>query len=181
MKRTLCLILAALLLFSLTTAAFAQRIEMLDNSAIKGSSRIMSGEMDEPRIYSINALDNSAIGGSTRILAGTTDELYIYPSPREANDHFDIYKAVITSSNEKVLGVAPGKRDTYEYGYVILTGKKTGVSTVTVTDPGSGASCSVKVYVLPQFMNTFMTFLVNAQTVLANIRIAIFNALAIHI
>ena len=180
MKKLLSFLLAALLLLSLTTAAFAQRIESPDNSAIGPSSRIMAGEMDEPRIYAINALNNSTIDGSARILVGETDELYIYPSPREANDHFDIYKAEITSSNEKVLGVAPGKRDTYEYGYVILTGKKTGVSTVTVTDPGSGASCSVKVYVLPAFLNSIMSFLVDFQTFAANLRISLFNALGIH-
>ncbi|MBQ6092129.1 MAG: hypothetical protein IJL00_00465 [Clostridia bacterium] len=121
----------------------------------------------------IETLDNSAIGDSMWMIAGGEDELYIYPRPDNAKDQFDIYAATITSSNESVLGVRPGKRDTYEYGYVILTGKKTGSATVTVTDPGSGASCSVKVTVLPQFLQSVMNFLVTMQTVLARLRISI--------
>ena len=121
----------------------------------------------------IETLDNSAIGDSMWMIAGGEDELYIYPRPDNAKDQFDIYAATITSNNESVLGVRPGKRDTYEYGYVILTGKKTGSATVTVTDPGSGASCSVKVTVLPQFLQSVMSFLVTMQTVLARLRISI--------
>lgn len=121
----------------------------------------------------IETLDNSAIGDSMWMIAGGEDELYIYPRPDNAKDQFDIYAATITSSNESVLGVRPGKRDTYEYGYVILTGKKTGSATVTVTDPGTGASCSVKVTVLPQFLQSVMSFLVTMQTVLARLRISI--------
>ena len=123
----------------------------------------------------IEKLDNSTIDGSMWMIAGGEDELYIYPRPDDAKDRFDIFTAVITSSDESVLGVSPGKRDTYEYGYVILTGKRAGSAVVTVTDPGSGATCSVKVTVLPQYLQSVMSLLVTIQTILANIRIALFS------
>ena len=123
----------------------------------------------------IETLDNSAIDNTMWMIAGGEDELYIYPRPDDAKDRFDIFTAEITSSDESVLGVGPGKRDTYEYGYVILTGKRTGSAVVTVTDPGSGAACSVKVTVLPQYLQSVMSLLVALQTVLANIRIALFS------
>ena len=120
----------------------------------------------------IETLDNSAIDNTMWMIAGGEDELYIYPRPDDAKDRFDIFTAEITSSDESVLGVGPGKRDTYEYGYVILTGKRAGSAIVTVTDPGSGAACSVKVTVLPQYLQSVMSLLVALQTILANIRIA---------
>ncbi len=123
----------------------------------------------------IETLDNSAIDGSMWMIAGGEDELYIYPRPDDAKDRFDIFTAEITSSNESVLGVCPGKRDTYEYGYVILTGKSTGSAVVTVADPGSGATCSVKVTVLPQYLQNVMSLLVTMQTILAKFRIAFFS------
>ena len=123
----------------------------------------------------IETLDNSAIDNTMWMIAGGEDELYIYPRPDDAKDRFDIFTAEITSSDESVLGVGPGKRDTYEYGYVILTGKRTGRAVVTVTDPGSGAACSVKVTVLPQYLQSVMSLLVTLQTILANIRIALFS------
>ncbi len=121
----------------------------------------------------IVSLENSAIGGSMWMIAGGEDELYIYPRPDDAKDRFNIFTAKITSSDESVLGVRPGKRDTYEYGYVILTGKRAGSAVVTVCDPGSGAACSVKVRVLPQYLQSVMRLLVALQTVLANVRIAL--------
>lgn len=121
----------------------------------------------------IETLDNSAIGNTMWMIAGGEDELYIYPRPDDARDRFDIFTAEITSSDESVLGVGPGKRDTYEYGYVILTGKRAGSAVVTVTDPGSGAACSVKVTVLPQYLQSVMSLLVTLQTILANLRIAL--------
>ena len=121
----------------------------------------------------IETLDNSAIDNTMWMIAGGEDELYIYPRPDDAKDRFDIFTAEITSSDESVLGVGPGKRDTYEYGYVILTGKRAGSAVVTVTDPGSGAACSVKVTVLPQYLQSVMSLLVALQTILANIRIAL--------
>ena len=123
----------------------------------------------------IETLDNSAIDNTMWMIAGGEDELYIYPRPDDAKDRFDIFTAEITSSDESVLGVSPGKRDTYEYGYVILTGKRAGSAVVTVTDPGSGAACSVKVTVLPQYLQSVMSLLVTLQTIIANIRIALFS------
>ena len=122
----------------------------------------------------IETLDNSSIDNTMWMIAGGEDELYIYPRPDDARDQFDIFTAEITSSDESVLGVGPGKRDTYEYGYVILTGKRVGSAVVTVTDPSSGAACSVKVTVMPQFLQSVMSLLVTLQTILANIRIAFF-------
>ena len=121
----------------------------------------------------IETLDNSAIDNAMWMIAGGEDELYIYPRPDDAKDRFDIFTAEITTSDESVLAVRPGKRDTYEYGYVILTGKRTGKAVVTVTDPGSGAACSVKVTVLPEYLQSVMSLLVALQTILANIRIAL--------
>ena len=121
----------------------------------------------------IETLDNSTIDGSMWMIAGGEDELYIYPRPDDAKDQFDIFTAVITSSDESVLGVRPGKRDTYEYGFVILTGKRTGSAVVTVTDPGSGATCSARVTVLPESLQTVMSLLVALQTILAKFRIAV--------
>ncbi len=121
----------------------------------------------------IETLDNSAIDNTMWMIAGGEDELYIYPRPDDAKDRFDIFTAEITTSDESVLGVRPGKRDTYEYGYVILTGKRAGSAVVTVKDPGSGAACSVKVTVLPEYLQSVMSFLVTLQTILANIRIAL--------
>ena len=126
----------------------------------------------------IETLDNSAIDDSMWMVAGGEDELYIYPRPDDAKDQFDIFTAQISSSNESVLGVRPGKRDTYEYGYVILTGKRAGSAVVTVTDPGSGAACSVKVTVLPEYLQSVMSLLVALQTILANIRIALTSLFA---
>ena len=125
----------------------------------------------------IERLDNSAIDDVMWMIAGGEDELYIYPRPDDVKDCFDIFTAEISSSDESVLGVAPGKRDTYEYGYVILTGKRAGSAVVTVTDPGSGVSCSVKVTVLPEFLQSLMSLLVALQTILANIRIALTSLL----
>ncbi len=150
MKKTISLILAALLL-TLCLPVYAQA----------------EGK--------ITALDNSTIDGSMWMIAGGEDELYIYPKPDDAKDRFDIFRAAITSSNESVVDVRPGKCDTYDYGYVILTGRKTGSATVTVTDPSSGASCSVKVTVLPQFLQSVMSLLVTMQTVLAKLRISLFS------
>lgn len=132
---------------------------------------------DETKIETLN---NSAIDNTMWMIAGGEDELYIYPRPDDAKDRFDIFTAEITSSDESVLGVGPGKRDTdeygyYEYGYVILTGKRAGSAVVTVTDPGSGAACSVKVTVLPQYLQSVMSLLVTLQTILANLRIALFS------
>ena len=149
-KTTVSVLLAVLLLLTLAPTAFAA-----------GKAKI-------------DSLDTSAIDNAMWMIAGGEDELYIYPRPDDAKDRFDIFKAVITSSNENVLGVRPGKRDTYEYGYVILTGKRAGSAVVTVTDPGSGASCSVKVTVLPQFLQSVMRLLVRLQTVLAEFRIRFF-------
>lgn len=151
MKKTVCLLLSAVLLLTLGVAAFAAKEAKIET------------------------LDNSAVGDAMWMIAGGEDELYIYPRPDDAKERFDIFAAVITSSNENVLGVRPGKRDTYDYGYVILTGKRTGSATVTVTDPGSGASCSVKVTILPQFLQSLMSLLVKLQTVLANLRISVFS------
>ena len=123
----------------------------------------------------IETLDNSAIDNTMWMIAGGEDELYIYPRPDDAKDRFDIFTAEISSSDESVLGVRPGKRDTYEYGYVILTGNRAGSAVVTVTDPGSGAACSVKVTVLPQYLQSVMSLLVTLQTILANLRIALFS------
>lgn len=126
----------------------------------------------------LETLDNSAIDDSMWMIAGGEDELYIYPRPDDAKDQFDIFTAEITSSDESVLGVRPGKRDTYEYGYVILTGKRAGKAVVTVADPGSGAACSVKVTVLPEYLQSVMSLLVTLQTILANIRIALTSLFA---
>lgn len=123
----------------------------------------------------IETLDNSAIDNTMWMIAGGEDELYIYPRPDDAKDRFDIFTAEISSSDESVLGVRPGKRDTYEYGYVILTGNRAGSAVVTVADPGSGAACSVKVTVLPQYLQSVMSLLVTLQTILANLRIALFS------
>ena len=125
----------------------------------------------------IEKLDNSAIDDAMWMVAGGEDELYIYPRPDDAKDQFDIFTAQISSSDESVLGVRPGKRDTYEYGYVILTGKRAGSAVVTVADPGSGAACSVKVTVLPEYLQSVMSLLVTLQTILANIRIALTSLL----
>ncbi|MBQ5970259.1 MAG: pilus assembly protein N-terminal domain-containing protein [Clostridia bacterium] len=129
MKKILSLLLVLTMLLSFGTLAFAEEAPKLE------------------------ALDNAIIGGSTRIYAGQTDEIHIYPKPDEAKEQFDIFKADITCSNPKVLDVQPGKRDSYAYGYVILTGKKTGTATVTVTEPESGVSCSFKVVVMPRFLS----------------------------
>ena len=126
----------------------------------------------------IETLATSAIDDAMWRVAGGEDELYIYQRPDDAKDQFDIFTAQISSSNESVLGVRPGKRDTYEYGYVILTGKRAGSAVVTVTDPGSGAACSVKVTVLPEYLQSVMSLLVALQTILANIRIAITSLFA---
>ena len=125
----------------------------------------------------IETLDNSAIDDAMWMVAGGEDELYIYPRPDDAKDQFDIFTAQISSSDESVLGVRPGQRDTYEYGYVILTGKRAGKAVVTVADPGSGAACSVKVTVLPEYLQSVMSLLVALQTILANIRIALTSLL----
>ena len=151
MKRTLTLLLAALMLLSLCVPAFAAN----DTK--------------------ITALENSTIDGSTWMIEGKEDELYIYPRPVEAKDQFDIFTAKITSSDDSVVAVRPGKRDTYEYGYVILSAKRVGSATVTVTDPGTGASCSVRVTVLPKFLDSIHSLLVKLQTALATVRIFITN------
>ena len=90
MKKTLTILLAVLMLLSLCIPAFAAN----DTK--------------------ITALENSTIDGSTWMIEGKEDELYIYPRPVEAKDQFDIFTAKITSSDDSVVAVRPGKRDTYE-------------------------------------------------------------------
>ena len=155
MKKTLTILLAVLMLLSLCIPAFAAN----DTK--------------------ITALENSTIDGSTWMIEGKEVELYIYPRPVEAKDQFDIFAATITRSNDSVVAVRPGKRDTYEYGYVILTAKRVGSATVTVTDPASGASCSVKVTVLPKFLDSIHSMLVGLQTILARTRIWFSNLLGL--
>lgn len=175
MKKLLSLFLAALLLLSLTTAAFAQRIESLDNSAIKSSSRIMAGEIYEPRIYSINALQSSAEDHPVVISVGDEETVLIFPFPEEAQDQFDIQKATVSCSKDGVVDVLPKQSNTPDWEQITVKGVRQGYTVVTITDPG-GASCRFGVIVLPKPFAFLDRFFERILTVFVLIGTPFFNS-----
>lgn len=138
MKRVCSLALALLMLLSLSVCAFAE-----DAPALTG-------------------LDTSAVDGKLIAYQGVETYFVVYPVPDEALARFDIRNAEITCSDPAVLDLAAEKVEEYRYGSVLVTGKQLGKATVTVTDPASGASCSVEVTVVPAFgyrVRNFFNFL----------------------
>ena len=139
MKKTVSLFLAALLLLALAMPAFAE-------SDVK-----------------LEALDTSALDYGAITYVGTEEYVVIYPIPDEALDQFDVRNAVITVDNGSIVSARPEKEEEYRYGSVIIKGKKTGSTKVTVTDHATGVSCSFKVIVLPKFIRTIQDLYISIQ------------------
>jgi len=135
-KRILSVILAALMAFSFAAVAFA-------------------ADEDVPPL---EALDTSAVNGKMVAYIGVETYFVIYPQPEEAEPRFDVRSAVITCSKEGIVKAEAYKNEEYRFGSVNITGLKLGSTVVTVTDPDSGVSCSVKVTVLPSIIYRIQNF-----------------------
>ena len=113
----------------------------------------------------LEALDTSAINGKHYAYTGVENYVVIYPMPEEAEDRFDVRSAVITVGDERIVSVRPEKVVEYRFGSVLITGKRLGQTTVAVTDPESGVSCSFTVVVLPGFLLRVQNFFDSLQYV----------------
>lgn len=130
LSKVLSLIMAAVLVFGFSSMAFAE------------------GESEAE----LKNLDTSAINGRLYVYKGVETYFVVYPEPEDAEYLFDVRDAEITVSKEGIIECHPEKVEEYRYGSVVLTGIKLGSTEVTVTDPGSGLSCTVKVIVLPSII-----------------------------
>lgn len=139
MKKILSVLLALVMLLSLATIAFAE---------------------DLPPLQS---LDTSTIDGKHYAYVGVENYVVIYPAPEEAEARFDVRNAVITTSDDSVISVRPEKEEDFRFGSVMITGKKLGKATVTVTEPESGVSVSFKVVVLPGIIIRLQNFINSLQ------------------
>lgn len=141
LKKSLCLLLAFLLPAMMCVPAFA-------------------GDADEPAppVPELKSLDTSAVDGKLTAYVGVETYFVVYPEPLEAESRFDIRNAEITCSEEGIVSVKPEKEEQNRFGSVLVTGLKLGRTTVTVTDPGSGVSCSVEVTVRPAFGYRLLNF-----------------------
>ena len=134
LKKTLCILLAFVMIFPLASIAYSDE-ELSENP------------VDE--VPSLEGLDTSAIDGKMFAYIGEETYFVVYPEPTEAESRFDVRNAVITCSEEGIVDAKPEKVEEYRFGNVTLTGLKLGKTVVTVTEPESGVSCSVEVTVLP--------------------------------
>ncbi|MCR4615823.1 MAG: hypothetical protein K5756_06720 [Clostridiales bacterium] len=125
-NKIISVVLAALMMLSLTCTVFA-----------------------EEEIPPIESLDTSAVNGKLTAYKGVETYFVIYPQPEEAEPRFDVRNAVITCSKEGIVKAEAYKNEEYRFGAVNITGLKLGSTVVTVTDPDSGISCSIKVTVFP--------------------------------
>ncbi|GEM_PF-6115428 len=131
MKKLLCVIMAALMILPLAVPCFAAG----------------AGE-----IPPLESLDTSAVNGKMTAYPGIETYFVIYPQPEEAEPRFDVRNAVITCSKQGIVKAEAYKNEEYRFGSVNITGLKLGSTVVTVTDPASGVSCSVKVTVRPSII-----------------------------
>ena len=136
LSKIISVIMAAVLVFGFSSMAFAE------------------GE-SEPELKN---LDTSAINGRLYAYKGVETYFVVYPEPEDAEYLFDVRDAEITVSKEGIIECHPEKVEEYRYGSVVLTGIKLGSTEVTVTDPGSGISCTVKVIVLPSIIYKIRNF-----------------------
>lgn len=136
LSKVIAVIMAAVMAFGFSSFAFAE------------------GE-SEPELKN---LDTSAINGRLYAYKGVETYFVVYPEPEDAEYLFDIRDAEITVSKEGIIECHPEKVEEYRYGSVIITGIKLGSTEVTVTDPGSGLSCKVKVTVLPSIIYKIRNF-----------------------
>ena len=143
-KKFLCIIFVFAMLTAVCTAAYAE------------------GEDPAEDIPALKSLDTSAVDGKLTAYVGVETYFVVYPEPLEAESRFDIRNAEIVCSEEGIVSVKPEKEEQNRFGSVIVTGIKLGKTAVTVTDPESGASCTVEVTVRPAFgykLLNFFTFL----------------------
>ena len=120
---------------------------------------------DEPpaaELPPLESLDTSAVNGRLIAYRGVETYFVVYPEPEEAEGRFDVRNAEITCSKEGIVTAEPDKVEEYRFGSVKIMGLKYGSVTVTVTEPESGISCSVKVIVVPAigyYLRNFGNFL----------------------
>ena len=145
-KKALCILLSFLMLFSFSAVSSAA------GEPAEGESAA------EENIPELKSLDTSAIDGKMYAYKGIESYFVIYPEPLEAESRFDVRNAKIECSEEGIVEVKPEKIEEYRFGSVLVTGLKLGKTTVTVTDPASGVSCSVEVTVLPAFPYKLQNF-----------------------
>lgn len=144
-KRTVSAALALVIAFSLMAAVYAAE-----------------GEEPASAPPALESLDTSAIDGKLIAYRGIETYFVVYPEPLEAETRFDVRNAVITVSDGDILSAEPEKVEEYRFGSVLITGKKLGSATVTVTEPESGVSVSVEVTVIPPlgyYVKNFFSFL----------------------
>lgn len=142
MKKVLCLLIAVVVILNAFTVSFAA-----DNETGNGQTA------------ALESLDTSAIDGKLTAYIGVETYFVVYPEPLEAEDKFDVRNAVITCSKEGIVEAVADKNEEYRFGSVNITGLKLGKTTVTVTDPDSGVSCSVDVTVFPSIGYKLLSFL----------------------
>ena len=148
-KKIICLALALLMVIPAVTA-FADE-EPADEPAAQ--------------VPEIDYLDTSAIDGKLIAYKGIEAYFVVYPFPVESESRFDIYKAEITCSDDSVIEVKPDRGEQARFGSVLITGKKLGSATVTVTEPESGKTCEVEVIVIPSIGYYIRNFFMNLEYV----------------
>lgn len=140
----LSITLSLLAVFSCAAAGYAADTATPAEAATSSDAAESGAEIPQ-----IEYLETSAIDGRMSVYKGIEDFFVIYPTPEEAEPRFDIMKTVISLSEEGIVEASPEKIENYRFGNIRLKGLKYGKTTVTVTDPGSGLSCSVEVTVIP--------------------------------
>ena len=140
-KRIICLLLSLIMAFSVSAVAFAEE-----------ASPENPPETSSQEVPELKSLDTSAVDGKMYAYVGEKSYFVIYPEPLEAETRFDVRNTVITCSEEGIVEAKPEKIEEYRFGNINVVGVKLGKTTVTVTEPESGVSCSVEVTVLPGFI-----------------------------
>lgn len=136
-KRILCVLMALMMIIPLTLTAFAD--DDLSENPVEEIPELVS-------------LDTSAIDGKMFAYVGEESYFVVYPEPTEAETRFDIRNAEITCSEEGIVEYRSEKEEQYRFGSVVVVGLKLGKTVITVTEPESGATCSVEITVLPSII-----------------------------
>ena len=155
-NKTISILLALMMMLSLCASGYA------GEAATPADATPADASAAEKEIPPITFLDTSAIDGKITAYRGIETYFVIYPQPEEAEPRFDVRNTVITFSEEGIVEAHPEKVEQYRFGSINITGIKLGKTVVTVTDPGSGLSCSVEVTVIPPlgyYIRNFFSFL----------------------
>lgn len=156
-KRITSILLAAVIALSFSVFGFAEE------TATPGDAP--ATQTDAPEVPEIEMLETSAVDGKLIAYKGVESYFVIYPQPEESEPRFDVRNTVITLSEEGIVEARPEKNEEYRFGNIVVKGLKLGKTVVTVTDPGSGKSCSVEVTVLPSIIYRIQNFHIFIQYV----------------